>query len=343
MQQIISMLNKMIPEGMQDLENRYEILKGIERYQPIGRRKLATEVNMPERILRSETEYLKDAGFILVSSSGMTMTQEGNKILYDLGDFMRLLNGMKELQGVVEEILSGIQVIVVPGNTDIDESIKNDIGKEAGRVLVSNLKQGNSIAITGGTTVSSMVSALKHVVNAPKDIQVLPARGGVGTRMEYQANTLASSLAEKLNGGYQILNVPDQLSRKALESFQNEPQINAYKASLSNVTYIVFGIGDATKMAARRNLSAQLTDYLMRKNAVAEAFGYYFNEEGDIVYRSRTIGISLEQIKGQNAIAVAGGHSKGKAIYAIRKYLTGGYLIIDEGAAREIIKLHNKH
>lgn len=343
MREIIMMLKKMVPDGVIELERRYEILKGIERLQPIGRRKLATELALPERILRSETEFLKDAGFILVSSAGMTITSEGTKLIDGLGDLMSQLNGMKELQHAVEEILSGVKVIVVAGDTDENENVKADIGKEAAKVLVSTLNDEDKIAITGGTTVSHMVGELKPIsTKGPKDILVLPARGGLGTRMEYQANTLASSLAKKLNGGYQLLNVPDQLSRKALESVQNEPEINAYKASLSNVNRIVFGIGDATRMAARRKLSEQLTDFLHRKKAVAEAFGYYFNEEGEIIYRSRTIGISLEQIKGHNAIALAGGRSKGKAIYAIKKYLRGGYLIIDEGAAREILALHDR-
>ena len=42
---------------------------------------------------------------------------------------------------------------------------------------------------------------------------VVPARGGVGEVVEYQANVIASVLAERLRGTYKMLHLPDGLSK----------------------------------------------------------------------------------------------------------------------------------
>ncbi|WP_105615133.1 sugar-binding transcriptional regulator [Vallitalea okinawensis] len=341
MHDIFGLLKKIVPNGVIELERRYEILKGVGRYQPIGRRKLATTLELPERILRSDTEFLKDGGFIEVSGSGMTITREGEKLLDGLSEIISSLKGMKDLETKLRDLLEDVKVIVVEGNADISDDAKGDIGKAAAAVLLNSLKDNDIIAITGGTTVAHMVEQCKEDVNSNHDILVIPARGGLGTRVEYQANILASTLAKKLNGSYKLLNVPDHLSRKALESVQKEPEIDAIKRYLNNPNAIVFGIGDAIKLANQRKLSDTLIDFLKRKEAVAEAFGYYFNEQGQIVYRSRTIGINLDKIKDHKTIALAGGTSKAKAILALKKYLKGGVLVIDEGAAKEIIAICN--
>ncbi len=55
-------------------------------------------------------------------------------------------------------------------------------------------------------------------------------------------------------------------------------------------------------------------------HAVGEAFGYYFNEEGEVVHKVPTIGLQLEDLSHiEHVIAVAGGSSKAKAIRAYMK------------------------
>lgn len=340
MKDLLTLLQVITPNGVEELKRRYDILKGIEMLQPIGRRKLSSSINIPERILRSDTDFLKVNGLINVSASGMTITESGEQLLEGLKDTMKNITGLRDLELEIEQVLVDVSIRVVPGNVDDSEEVKNEIGKMAASTLNILIKNRMTIAVTGGTTVAKMVGQFKHrSTKDVEDVLVLPARGSLGKFVEYQANTLASTLANKLGAKYQLLNIPDHLSKKTLESVQKEPEINAIKSHLNNPDIIIFGIGDAIKMARRRNLSEPLMDFLIRKKAVAEAFGYYFNEEGKIIYRSRTIGVDLEKMTQPTTIALAGGKSKAKAILALKKYLKNGFLIIDEGAAKEIIHL----
>ena len=59
----VNTLRKILPEIDELLERRYAILRAIGFAQPIGRRSLATQVQMSERMVRNEVE-------ILVSGTG---------------------------------------------------------------------------------------------------------------------------------------------------------------------------------------------------------------------------------------------------------------------------------
>jgi central glycolytic genes regulator len=92
-------------------------------------------------------------------------------------------------------------------------------------------------------------------------------------------------------------------------------------------------------MAERRKTAQEEMEKIKHHHAVAEAFGYYFNQEGEVVHKVKTMGIQLEDVKKvEHVIAVAGGASKAKAIKAYMKQAHHSVLITDEGAARELIR-----
>jgi central glycolytic genes regulator len=103
---------------------------------------------------------------------------------------------------------------------------------------------------------------------------------------------------------------------------------------------VLHGIGDAIAMAERRSTSSVDMGKIIQGKAVGEAFGYYFNESGDIVHRVRTIGLQLEDLHTvDQIIAVAGGASKAKAIRAYMKQAPESTILItDEGAARILVQ-----
>lgn len=101
---------------------------------------------------------------------------------------------------------------------------------------------------------------------------------------------------------------------------------------------VIHGIGSAEEMAVRRNSSPEDLRILEEKGAVSEAFGYYFNAEGAIVHRIRTIGIQLEQVEQcKHVIAVAAGKQKVNAMLSYFKVAPKQTIFItDEAAAKEI-------
>jgi central glycolytic genes regulator len=334
-----NLLEQLVPELAELFNQRYTILKHIREFQPIGRRNLSVSLNVPERMVRRETAFLKEAGFIDVKASGMVITVEGESLLEGLNDFVNQILGTYELESQMMEILNLKKVIVVPGDVDQEGLVLNEMGKAAAKYIRSIVKNDSVMAVTGGSSVGSVARALPKVGQL-SDIVVIPARGGMGREVENQANTLSSIFAKKLGGQYRLLHVPDQLGAQAVETLLNEPDIRSIVDALKKTDILVYGIGRAEDMARRRNLSADRINNLERAGAVAEAFGYYFNEHGDIVYASSSIGLSIDELRHiPHSVGIAGGHQKAIAIAAVMRHWENSVLITDEGAAREVIKL----
>ena len=93
-------------------------------------------------------------------------------------------------------------------------------------------------------------------------------------------------------------------------------------------------------MARRRGLSDEEIQKIEEVGAVGEAFGYYFNKQGDIVYATSSIGARIDDISNiETRIAVSGGKNKAEAIISTEINNNNSVLITDEGAAREILSI----
>ena len=56
---IINLQKKIVPELTNLLVERYKILRQVSNEQPIGRRALAAKLNLSERVLRAQVDFLK--------------------------------------------------------------------------------------------------------------------------------------------------------------------------------------------------------------------------------------------------------------------------------------------
>lgn len=147
-------------------------------------------------------------------------------------------------------------------------------------------------------------------------------------------------MAMQTNGDYRSLFVPEQLSMNTYEFLLKEPAIVDVLNLISQANCVIHSIGRALHMAARRKMSEQEILMLKQKNAVAESFGYFFNEAGEVVYKVPRIGLQLKDLQKVPIIfAVAGGQSKAKAVNAYMKNAPKQtWLITDEACANEILK-----
>lgn len=340
MERLLTTLQKIIPKEMTTLQRRYQLLKTIHMSQPVGRRLLAQKLFMSEKIVRTDTEFMKTEGFIEFTPSGMILTDGGKHILNELMRVMRHFEDITRIEERVKRILGCQHLTIVPGDADLQEDTIVNLGKAASKVLIDHMQSDSIIALTGGSTIHHVVEAMQVSHHTHEQVLVVPARGSLGNNAEIQANTLVALLAKKLKCGYKLLSLPDNLSQKALESVSEEPEIQETLAVIKKANILLFGIGTAENMANRRNLDEEAYKVIQDKAAVAETLGYYFNQKGEIVFTSRSIGIKLNEMR-ENVypIAVAGGKSKAEAIISVRKFISRGSLIIDEGAAKRIIEL----
>ncbi|WP_427338844.1 sugar-binding transcriptional regulator [Caloranaerobacter sp. DY30410] len=339
MKDIIELQRKIVPEMIEILEKRYNILRNICYNQPIGRRTLANSLNIGERIIRTEVNILKKQGLLEIKSQGMNVTEEGKIIIEDLKDFIHKLKDLNGLEKKLEGKLNISNVIVVPGNYDEDKLILKDIGKASAKYLRQIIKNDSIIGITGGTTMAQLAEEMPNQ-KGESDILVLPARGGLGKNVEVQANNVAAKLAQKLGGHYKLLHIPDNIGKEALDALLQVQEIREIVDAIKKLDVLVFGIGRADVMARRRQLSPEIIEELKSRGAVAEAFGHYFNTKGEKVWESNSVGLSLVDFENlKNVIGVACGVSKAEAIIAICSLKRDMTLITDEGAARKILEL----
>ncbi len=339
MQSFIDIQKRLLPDLLQVLQKRYSILRYIGFMQPVGRRSLAVSLGYTERVLRGEVDFLREQNLIYTNNVGMSLTPEGKNLLEDLEGFMRELKGIDVMELELKHKLGIKKVIIVPGDSDESPMVKGELGKACAVCMKKLLNGKNIIAVTGGSTMAAVAERLSPELTQ-KELLFVPARGGVGEDVQNQANTICSIMSRNTQSKHRVFYVPDQVSTDIYESLIKEPDIHEVLKLIKSASMVLHGIGEAITMAERRKTNPEILRMLEISEAVGEAFGYYFNEQGEIVHKVLTIGLQLEDLVGiQNVIAVAGGNSKAKAIKAYLKQAPASTILItDEGAARKLLK-----
>jgi central glycolytic genes regulator len=337
MRSILEMQKQLLPDVLDIVKKRYSILHFVMIYRIVGRRTLAASLNMTERVLRAEVDFLKEQGLLDVEAFGMKVTPAALRLLEDMEPMIKELFGTTRLEEQLKERYQLREVIVVTGDSDASPYTKKEMGRLAAAALRKAVQKEAVIAVTGGSTLAEVASQL--IPSAPlKGSLFVPARGGIGESVEFQANTLASVMAKKTGGQYRLLHVPDNLGEEAYHTLIQEPHIREIIPVIRTARIVLHGIGEAKVMARRRKAEQSTLDALEGSGALAEAFGYYFDKEGQVVHRMPTLGMRLEDLKQvETVIAVAGGSSKGKSIAAVLHYGAEHILVTDEAAAKQIL------
>ncbi|MEL7646609.1 MAG: sugar-binding domain-containing protein [Sedimentibacter sp.] len=336
---LLEIQNKIVPETVELFMKRYEILKVISSQQPIGRRSLSAKLGITERTMRTEIDKLKEMNLIDIKTAGVELTKEGENVLSEIHNSFYYIKNLSDLELKLMEKLKLKKVAVVAGNSEKDSFVFNDLGKKAAEIILDLIKNDTILGITGGTTMACVVRQMKRKKGI-KNLLVLPARGGLSEELEIQANTIAANLAEKLDAPYKLLHIPDNLDENELNVLKNNKLIQDVLSDIRNINLLVFGLGNAREMAARRKAGENVMEKIEDDHLTAEAFGYFFDNEGNVKMQTNSVGISLENFKEiKNSIGVAAGKSKAEAIYAISKFNNNFILVTDEAAARRILEL----
>ncbi|CAM4236880.1 sugar-binding domain-containing protein [Paenibacillus phoenicis] len=339
MRNILEIQKQLLPDLMDILKKRYTILHQIMLSDVIGRRTLANSLDMTERVLRAETDLLKAQGLIEIENIGMRISDAGRRLLEDLEPVVKELFGLSNLEETIRQHYGLRKVVIVPGDCEASPLVKRELGRAGAKALLSVMRGDEVVAVTGGTTLAEVADQLNPPPNVTmKQSWFVPARGGLGESLEIQANTIASGMAKRVGAGYRLLHVPDLLGKEAYESLVHDPNIQDIVDMIRQARIVVHGVGDAMEMARRRKLEPSMVEEIRREGALAESFGYYFNEDGVVVHKMLTLGLRLEDImRTETVIGIAGGKSKARAIHAVLRFGQEDILVTDEAAAQEIV------
>jgi central glycolytic genes regulator len=336
---ILEIQNKIVPETVDLLMKRYEILKTINTFQPIGRRTLSAKLGITERIMRTEIDKLNEMDLIDIKTSGMNLTETGLNLLSEIHNSFYYIKNLSEIELKLMEKLKLKRVAVVSGDADKDCYTFNNLGKKAAEIVLDLIRNDTVLGISGGTTMACVVNQMKRKKRI-KNLLVLPARGGLSEELEIQANTIAANLAEKLESSYKLLHIPDNLEKEELNVLKNNKLINDVLDDIQRINLLVFGLGNAKDMATRRKSDKSVFKKIEEENLTAEAFGYFFDRDGNVKMQTNSVGITLENFKViKNVVGVAAGSSKAEAIHAISKFNNNFILVTDEAAAKRILEL----
>lgn len=329
----------LIPELPQMIEQRYHLLKLIKASGPVGRRTLSSVSGYSERETRTMLDLLKEQELVHIAKDGVSTTEKGIEVLFALHDTMEERSGRRQLANELAERLGILKVHVVEGDSDDSPLTKKLLGMQAAKQFRSRIKGNEIVAVTGGSSVAAIPSFMQQ--DELPDVQFIAARGGVGEEIGLQANMIAASFAETCQATYKAFYYPDTLSEEAHAVFQHEPAAKEMLELYSRTDCVIHGVGNATKMAVLRNSPEEEQQILQDRQAKGEAFGFYFNQQGEIVHRIRTVGIQMEQLQDVPLVlTVAGGASKAEALLS---YLASApsqtILVTDEGAAENMLSL----
>lgn len=213
MHQEIEWIERIVPDVIDTLSRRYAVLKQIATFGPIGRRSLAEALGMSERILRSEADCLKQQELVAVTKSGMVLTDKGKEVIQGLASFIDQLLDLKQLELRLSQKLGIENCLVVAGDSDDQTQVVNEMGRLVTNTLKTLLPRGrNIIAAMGGTTMAQIAACLTPDISDQRELLFVPARGGLGERMEIQANNVCARMARRTGGKSRSLYVPEQVS-----------------------------------------------------------------------------------------------------------------------------------
>ena len=153
---LVDLQRLVIPEISTLIELRYNILSTVKSEAPIGRRNLAYVLDMSERQVRNEIDFLQEQKLMEVERQGIILTPLGNNILDDLKQMLYTYNGLEQLENQLVEALHLKKAVVCPGDMKINYQVLNFMGKAAANVILTVMKYQDVLALTDGANTAAV-------------------------------------------------------------------------------------------------------------------------------------------------------------------------------------------
>lgn len=247
-----------------------------------------------------------------------------------------------DLESRLQSIFDVKDAVVIPRMADEETTMVHSLGHAGAIYLLEHLRDGDIIAIGGGTTVHDVVQAVN--TNRSYDVAVVPVVGGVQGRVTTDVNYLAAQLAERLGGKAFQLHSPAYVEtpehREALLKMAPIKEILdiARRANLA-----LLGIGTVDPESSRFVQFTALSAEEMRQIAtqcggVGEVLAIVYDETGQPCaqqYANRVVGLTMEELKQiPLRIGIAGTYTKALPVYGALRGRLFQTIIIDEAAAQ---------
>ena len=237
---------------------------------------------------------------------------------------------------------------VVPDLGENDVPLRA-LGQAGAAFLQGVLERGEHrvIGVGHGRTLAAMAAELPR--RAAPGVRFISLLGGLPRTIASVPFDVIYRLAEKTSAEADLMSVPFFAQSPADRTvlLRQEGVAGTLAAAASATLYLV-GIGEVTGRAflpMASELIAHAFKTLAKQGAVGEVLGCYLDQHGrklDTTLHDQVVGMDPEAMRGRDAIAVAGGSQKARAIRAaLRSGLLSG-LITDETTARRLVELDSE-
>lgn len=236
--------------------------------------------------------------------------------------------------------------MVAPTVSDNPDVVLNTVGQAAADMLLENLKDGDTICITGGKGVSAMVESLNP--DRSYDIEVVPATGCVQGKHYTDVNHVATQMAEKLGGRAYQIHAP--LFAETVEQKDMLMEMRSVKEVLDRArkaTIAVVGIGSILSSDSSyydlHPMAKGDQNEIRKTGATGEVLAHLIDENGglcDYELNSRLVALKPADLSNVPlTVGVASGENKIAPICAV---MHGNYLnalVVDEATATGVLEI----
>lgn len=341
MEDLFSIIQAIVPDIQEVLTLRVTILHELaQASHRIGRKALAEKVQVTERVLRTAIDVLREQSLVDVNNAGITITAFGRQKLVSFNAVAKKANRLYDLERAVKQKLNLDHCWVIPGDADQDDFVYEVMSQAVQEVLSTHLPLGrNVIAVTGGSTLANVGDYFDERLSSDRELIFVPTRGGVGGSIHIQSNNVGGLMAQRTNSTFIPLFIPEKINQDTSKILLMDPSIKKAIEMSQQADCLLLSVGAAEVMADRRDITPQQLEAIIQGKAVGEAFGVFYNREGEEVIRLPRMGIQIEHLKQiRMLITVVGGASKAEATSAFFKLApTHGWLICDEGIANQVL------
>jgi deoxyribonucleoside regulator len=240
------------------------------------------------------------------------------------------------------------EVIVVSGGFSKEQAYQN-VGYAAAELLSKIIRPGIIIGISWGETLSYMVRELAEFSFGLKGIEVVQLMGGLGSSdPAIDGPELARKMAECLGGTYSYIQAPAVLETPEIaQHLMKESNIQEVisRAELSEI--IITSVGSLKDNLSSIERSGFIkkedkADY-QSKGAIGHSMARLIDENGNQInhpYNQRVVGVSFDILrKAKWSIGIIASPLKANVVLAAIKGKIFNALVIDDGTAREMLRL----
>lgn len=234
-------------------------------------------------------------------------------------------------------------VVVPTTQADLDDATDAipALAVAAARQLTRVLDAGEvrTIGVGHGRTLAAMVERMPAANR--KDTRFISLLGSLTRRSAANPFDLIAKLAERTGGECYFMPVPFLAdSRADAQVLRAQRGVQHVLELVRECQLCVVGVGDLgpdTHLLRTQSVTAKELAALRKAGAVGELAGCFVASNGEPVkceMNERAVGASLDDLRGRDVLAVAGGTYKAEAICAVLNTGLITELIVDEATAQ---------